>query len=77
MPAPSDPTEVFARRGRGQGGTRRTERASDAGDGLFDGVDGSFDGVDGSFDPGVDGFDGFDWDGDEHARVDVYRGEWG
>ena len=53
-------------------GTRRTERASDAGDGLFDGVDGSFDGVDGSFDPGVDGFDGFDWDGDEHARVDVY-----
>ena len=72
MPAPSDPTEVFARRGRGQGGRGRTETASDAGDGLFDGVDGSFDGVDGSFDPGVDGFDGFDWDGDEHARVDVY-----
>ena len=48
-------------------GTRQTERASDTRDST--GVD---PGVDGSFDPGVDGIDGFDWDGDEHARVDVY-----
>ena len=43
---------------------RQTETASDTRDGFDPGVDG--------FDPGVDGIDGFDWDGDEHARVDVY-----